>query len=145
MADLAQPRLYGGRIRCDIGRRLDGIEAEQLSRTAQQRTHFVQLLLEPGISHRSTLPTALRHDNSAHPRSIEANIRPGQSSADSDLTDEKLTVRLAGGDLRSAFGAPAPPEGDQGISHDPCFQLSHRLHPMGHRWTVARRVVRGHS
>ena len=36
-----------------------------------------------------------------------------------------MTVRLAGGDLRSEDGAPAPPESDPGISADSGFQLSH--------------------
>jgi hypothetical protein len=54
--DLTDPGLDGVSIRGDIGGRLDGISAEQLSRAAKQCAHFVQLLLQPGISHGLTLP-----------------------------------------------------------------------------------------
>ena len=44
---LADPGLHGVSIRGDIGGRLDRVGAEQLSRPAEQRTHFIQLLLQP--------------------------------------------------------------------------------------------------
>ena len=52
---LANPSLDGVAIRGDISGRLDRIGAEQLSRPAKQRTHFIQLLLQPRFSHTLTL------------------------------------------------------------------------------------------
>jgi hypothetical protein len=54
---LADPGLDGITIRNDIGRRLDGIATEQLSGPVKQCPYFVQLLLQPRISHALTLPT----------------------------------------------------------------------------------------
>lgn len=48
---LADPGLDGVAIRSDIAGRLNRICAEQLARPAKQCAYFVQLLLEPGISH----------------------------------------------------------------------------------------------
>jgi hypothetical protein len=53
---LTDPGLDGVSIRSNIGRRLDRIGAEQLSRPTKQCAYFVQLLLQPGISHTLTLP-----------------------------------------------------------------------------------------
>jgi hypothetical protein len=50
-APLADPGLDGVAIRSDIAGRLNRICAEQLARPAKQCAYFVQLLLEPGISH----------------------------------------------------------------------------------------------
>jgi hypothetical protein len=61
---LANPSFDGVAIRGDIGGRLDRIGAEQLSRSAQQRTHFIQLLLQPRISHTLTLPRCRYPHNS---------------------------------------------------------------------------------
>jgi hypothetical protein len=66
---LTNPGLDGVSIRSDIGGRLDRINAEQLSRSAKQCAHFVQLLLQPGISHRLTLPSRDYSHNS--PRSLK--------------------------------------------------------------------------
>jgi hypothetical protein len=52
-----QPGLGGVRIGNDIDRRLDRIGAEQLSRAAEQSSHFVELLLQRRISHVPTLLT----------------------------------------------------------------------------------------
>jgi hypothetical protein len=53
---LTDPGLDGVSIRSDIGGWLDRISTEQLSRAAKQCAYFVQLLLQPGISHGLTLP-----------------------------------------------------------------------------------------
>ena len=63
-APLADPGLDGVAIRSDIAGRLNRICAEQLARPAKQCTHFVQLLLKPGISHMLKLPTASYSHNS---------------------------------------------------------------------------------
>lgn len=61
---LADPGFDSVSIRSNVGGRLDGIYAEQLSRPAQQRAHFVQLLLQPGISHMLKLPRPSYSHNS---------------------------------------------------------------------------------
>jgi hypothetical protein len=63
-APLADPGLDGVAIRSDIGGRFDGIDAEQLSRPAKQCAYFVQLLLQPGISHMVKLPRLSYSHNS---------------------------------------------------------------------------------
>lgn len=54
---LKRPGFGGIWVGGDIGWRFDGIGAEQLSRTREQRTHFVELLLQRRISHVLTLPS----------------------------------------------------------------------------------------
>lgn len=53
---LLRPTLGDIGIGHDIGRWLDGIGAEQLSRAAKQSTDFVELLLQRRIGHVPTLP-----------------------------------------------------------------------------------------
>jgi hypothetical protein len=66
-------------IGCDIGWRLDGVGAEQLSRAAEQRTHLVELLLQRRISHVPTLPRPGQRHNSPrewpHPGAVKASAR----------------------------------------------------------------------
>jgi len=61
---LTNPGLDGVSIRGNIGGRLGRIGAEQLSRPTKQCAYFVQLLLQPGISHGLTLPRLGYSDNS---------------------------------------------------------------------------------
>jgi hypothetical protein len=61
---LEQPGLCGIGVGCDIGRRLYGTGAEQLSRAGQQGAHFVELLLQGRIGHGSTLPRPRQLHNS---------------------------------------------------------------------------------
>jgi hypothetical protein len=51
-------------MRCDIGRRFDGVASEQLSPASQQRANFVELLLQRRISHVVTLPRVRHRHNS---------------------------------------------------------------------------------
>ena len=132
---LADPGLDGVAIRSDIGGRLDRIGAEQLSRPAKQRAYFIQLLLQPGISHTLTLPRPALFAQFTHRR---ANHR-GRSN--SEVVAPKMTVGLAGGDLRSEYGASAPPESCPRIAEDSGLQLSGRLHPVGDGRAVACRAV----
>lgn len=62
--ELDNPGLDDIGVGCDIGRRLDGIGAEQLSRAAQQSADFVELLLQRRISHAPTLPRPSHLHNS---------------------------------------------------------------------------------
>ena len=55
----------------------------------------------------------------------------------SEVVEPQLTVRLAGGDLRSEYGAAAPPESCPRIAEDPGLQRSRRLHPVGDGRTLA--------
>lgn len=61
---LKQPGSAAIRIRHDLGRRLDRIVAEQLSRAAEQRAHLGELLLQRGFGHGHTLPTLFLPHNS---------------------------------------------------------------------------------
>jgi hypothetical protein len=61
---LTDPGLDGVSIRSEISGGLDRIGAEQLSRPTKQCAYFVQLLLQPGISHTLTLPTLVYSHNS---------------------------------------------------------------------------------
>jgi hypothetical protein len=131
---LTDPGLDCVAVRSDIGGRLDRICAEQLSRSAKQCAHFVQLLLQPGISHALKLPTSSYSHNSLLGRNTEAGQR-------SEVVDPKMTVGLAGGDLRSEYGAAAPPESYPRIPQDSGLQLSGGLHAVGDGWAVACRAV----
>jgi hypothetical protein len=133
-AFLADPGLDGVAVRSDIGGRFDRICAEQLSRPAKQCAHFVQLLLQPGISHTLKLPTPSYSHNSLLGRNIEACQRM-------KLSLPLMTVGLAGGDLRSEYGAAAPPESYPRIPQDSGLQLSGGLHAVGDGWAVACRAV----
>jgi hypothetical protein len=77
--DLNQPGLGRIGIGCDIGWRLDGVGAEQLSRAAEQRTHLIELLLQRRISHVPTLPRPGQPHNSprdwARPGAVKASAR----------------------------------------------------------------------
>ena len=55
-----------------------------------------------------------------------------------------MTVGLAGGNLRTEYGAPAPPESCPGIAEDPGLQGTRRLHPLGDRRPLACGAVNGH-
>jgi hypothetical protein len=138
-APLADPGLHGVAIRSDIGRRLDRIDAEQLSRPAKQCSYFVQLLLQPGISHMVKLPRP----------SYSHNSPPQSPNTWGALTVKfplpKLTVGLAGGDLRSEYGAAAPPKSCSRIAEDSGLQLSGGLHTVGDGWALACRVVNRHG
>src|ERR1700722_5404776 len=96
---LDQPSLVGIGIGRDIGRRLDGIGAEQLSCADEQSSHFVELLLRRRISHGPTLPRPSQQHNSPFAKSAR-----------------KKPVGLIGGDLRSENGPPAHPESYPGIT-----------------------------
>ena len=133
-APLADPGLDGVAIRSDIAGRLNRICAEQLARPAKQCAYFVQLLLEPGISHMLKL---LRPGYS-HNSPLRANTEAGQTVK---LSLPLMTVGLAGGDLRSEYGAAAPPESYPRIPQDSGFQRSGRLHAVGDGWAVACRAV----
>jgi hypothetical protein len=133
-APLADPGLDSVAIRSDIAGRLNRICAEQLARPAKQCAHFVQLLLEPGIIHMLKL---LRPGYS-HNSPLRANTEAGQTLK---LFLPLMTVGLAGGDLRSEYGAAAPPESYPRIPQDSGLQRSGRLHAVGDGWAVACRAV----
>jgi hypothetical protein len=63
---LADPGSDGVSIWSDIGGRLDRGGSEQFSCPAKQRAHFVELLLQPGISHALTVPRPAYPHNSPH-------------------------------------------------------------------------------
>jgi hypothetical protein len=54
-----------------------------------------------------------------------------------------MAVRLRGGNLRTEYGAPAPPKSCPGIAEDSGLQGSRRLHPMGDGRPVACGAVNG--
>jgi hypothetical protein len=60
--------------------------------------------------------------------------------ANSEVCVLEMTVGLAGGNLRSEYGAAAPPESYPRISQDSGLRLSRRLHPLGDRRVVACRA-----
>ena len=51
--------------------------------------------------------------------------------SNSEVVEPKMTVGLAGGDLRSEYGAAAPPESCPRIAEDSGLQRSRRLHAVG--------------
>src|SRR6201992_2625807 len=53
------------------------------------------------------------------------------------------TVRLAGGDLRTEYGASAPPSGCRGIVENPGLPLAGRCLALGDRRPVASGVING--
>jgi hypothetical protein len=77
---LADPGLDGVSVRGDSGRRLDRIGAEQFSRPTKQRAHFIQLLLQPRISHTLTLPRRSYSHNSPRSRQLGPPLSAGQSA-----------------------------------------------------------------
>jgi hypothetical protein len=83
---LADPGLDGVSIRNDVGRRFDRIGAEQLSRPPKQCAHFVQLLLQPGISHLLKVPRPRNPHNSLRSRVPPAAFGAGQTAKVSNRT-----------------------------------------------------------
>jgi hypothetical protein len=76
-AGLTDPGLDSVAIRSDIGGRLDRISTEQLSRPAKQCAYFVQLLLQPRISHSLTLPRLVySHNSPPRPKPVGRHLEP---------------------------------------------------------------------
>ena len=127
-----KPRLNSVRLRCDVGRRLDRVGAEQLSRASQQHANLVELPLQRRFNHVVTLPRSGSPPQFTYSTvfsyptitSVPVHVVAGGSAEDSELPVSTPTVRLAGGDLRSKDGAPAPPESDPGVFDDSGLQLS---------------------
>lgn len=59
-----EPNLGRTGIGDDVGGRRYGVGPEQLSRAGQQRTHFIELLLQRRISHGHNLPMVSQLHNS---------------------------------------------------------------------------------
>jgi hypothetical protein len=122
-AFLADPGLDSVAIRSDIGGRLDRICAEQLSRPAKQCAHFVQLLLQPGISHTLKLPTPSYSHNSPLGRNTEA----GQSTEVVASVDDGTLGRW-----RSSVGIR------RGSASGELPENPSRFRPSALRWTARR-------
>jgi hypothetical protein len=120
-----------------IRAQLDGISAEQLSPAPRSAAYFVQLLVRPGISHVLTLARLGNHHNSPLRlntwagllRLLPASCPLLLDRPNSEVGAPKVTVGLAGGDLRADYGMAAPPKSYPRIAEDSGPQLSGALHP----------------